>query len=109
MPTLAIGWGRVHGVALVSVFALVFVAGCNDERRYVGDPAVVQVALTEDTAPAFTDEETEVFIVEQRVELPIALPSATVLSDLQTAADERGDLPFPRMPWIAGVSTISAP
>lgn len=74
---------------------------CNDERRYVGDPPVVQVALTDATAPAFTAEDTQIFVIEQRVELPIRPPSETVLADLQTAAQKFDGLPFPRMPWLA--------
>jgi hypothetical protein len=77
------------------------VLACNDERRYVGDPPVVQVALTGDTPAAFTMEDTQIFVIEQRVALPIRKPTDTVLADLQTAAQDMDGLPFPRMPWLA--------
>lgn len=80
---------------------LCLLAACNDERHYVGDPPVLQIALTQDTPAAFAAEDTEVFVIEQRVELPILRPSDTVLADLQTAAQKFDGLPFPRMPWIA--------
>jgi hypothetical protein len=82
---------------LLSLLAL----ACNDERRYVGDPQVVQVAITGETMPALASEEAAVFIVEQRIELPIREPSETVLADLQTAAGKYEGLPFPRMPWVS--------
>jgi hypothetical protein len=84
-----------------SIILLVVLAGCNDERRYIGDPPVVQVAITGATAPALTSEETAIFVVEQRIELPIREPSQTTLADLQTAAGKFQGLPFPRMPWVA--------
>ena len=75
--------------------------GCNDERRYVGDPQIIQVAMTGDTMPAIEGEEASVFVIEQRVELPVRAPGQTQLADLQTAAGKFEGLPFPRMPWIA--------
>jgi hypothetical protein len=75
-------------------------AGCNDDRRYVGEDGVYQVALTEDTPPAFATDEAAVYIVEQRIELPIRRPSQTELDDLQKGASRYENLPFPRLPWI---------
>ena len=80
---------------------LLLLLGCNDERRYVGDPPVVQVAITGETMAALASEDAEIFVIEQRVELPIREPTATTLADLQTAAGKFEGLPFPRMPWIA--------
>jgi hypothetical protein len=83
-----------------STFLLLLLTSCNDERRYIGDPQVVQVAITGATAPALMGEESAIFVVEQRIELPIRAPSQTALADLQTAAAKFEGLPFPRMPWI---------
>src|SRR5690349_13551255 len=87
-------------LGLPFAIALLLCAACNDERRYVGDPGVTQVAITEQTPPAFEAEDTQFFVVEQRIELPVLPPSDTALADLQTAASNFDGLPFPRMPWI---------
>jgi len=86
---------------LAVLFLLLSLAACNDERRYIGDPQVIQVAITGETVPALMSEEAAIFVVEQRVELPVRAPSQTALADLQTAAGKFEGLPFPRMPWIA--------
>ncbi|HMI91483.1 MAG TPA: hypothetical protein VK509_08980, partial [Polyangiales bacterium] len=85
----------------MTILLLLLALGCNDERRYIGDPQVVQVAITGATAPALMSEDAAIFVVEQRIELPIRQPSQTALADLQTAAGKFEGLPFPRMPWIA--------
>jgi hypothetical protein len=90
---------RLGGLAFVLL--LLFLAACNDERRYIGDPQVIQVAITGETAPALMSEEAAIYVVERRVELPVRAPSQTALADLQTAAGKFEGLPFPRMPWIA--------
>jgi hypothetical protein len=86
-----------------AVFAIVSVllggAGCIEERRYIGD-GLYQVALTESTAPAFEGEDGALFIVEQRVELPVRVPTDIALQDLSEAASRFEGLPFPRMPWV---------
>jgi len=84
-----------------SILCALLTLGCNDERRYVGDPQVVQVAITGATAPALMGDGAAIFVVEQRIELPIRAPSQTALADLQTAAAKFEGLPFPRMPWVA--------
>jgi hypothetical protein len=81
-----------HGLALTLV-------GCNDDRRYVGDPLLHQIALTETTPAAFAVEDTVLFVVEERIELDVAAPTDLALEDLRVAA-ERFELPFPRLPWV---------
>jgi hypothetical protein len=76
---------------------------CNDERTYVGDDGVYQVALSDATPAAYQgeDEDDALYIVEQRAELPIRRPSNTELSDLMSGASRYTGLPFPRLPWVA--------
>jgi hypothetical protein len=87
----------VIGIVAAAVCAL---AACNDERRYLGEGGVYQVALDEDTQAAFSDDEAALFIVETRIELPFREPSETTLMDLRQAGRNVDDLPFRRMPWI---------
>jgi len=96
----------MHDVRGIRELAMIAVAcgvalGCNAERRYVGDPLVHQVALTDDTPPAFMSGDTELFVVETRVGLDIAEPSQTALDDLRTASERFDNLPFPRLPWLS--------
>jgi hypothetical protein len=86
-------------IAIACVLGIA-VIGCTDERRYVGAGGVYQVALTANTQPAYTAGEDSIYIVEQRVELPIVAPTQTQLDDLQKGAAHYGKLPFPRLPWI---------
>jgi hypothetical protein len=75
-------------------------AACTEERRFLGDGAPYQVALTENTAPAFASDEGALYVVEQRIELPIRVPTELALRDLNEAASGFPGLPFPRMPWV---------
>jgi hypothetical protein len=86
-------WIILGGVALSG-------SACTDERRYVGEDGLYQVALDSDTMAAVEAEDAQVFIVERRVELPVKPPSETALEDLYQAAGEFENLPFPRLPWI---------
>ena len=78
----------------------VLMLGCNDERRYVGDPLLHQIALTETTPAAFAAEDAELFVVEERIELDVAAPNDVMLEDLRVAAEGFEELPFPRLPWV---------
>lgn len=86
--------------AIVVVAALASLGACTDERRYIGEDGKVEVELRMDTEPAFMDDETAIFIVEERVELPVTQPSQTALGDLSQAASAFEDLPFARLPWV---------
>jgi hypothetical protein len=87
--------GIIIGVVLVAA-----ASGCSEERRYIGEDGFYQVALSESTAAAYTSEDGALFIVEQRVELPIRVPPETAIEDLRQAAEGFMDLPFPRLPWV---------
>jgi hypothetical protein len=92
---------RNHITAVLALAAAAAALGaCNDERRYIGDDGLYQVALTENTAPAFEAEDDALYVVETRVELPVLVPTETSLADLQQAVSGFPDLPFPRMPWV---------
>jgi hypothetical protein len=81
--------------------ALVALSACTDERRYLGEGGLFQVALTSSTEPAFASDDGALYIVEQRVELPVPEPPRTVLADLREGASRYEDLPFPRLPYVA--------
>jgi len=85
---------------VVVTAALCAVGACTDERRYIGEGGHVVVELRKDTEPAFANDETAIYIVEERVELPVAQPPQTALGDLTQAAKAFKDLPFPRLPWV---------
>jgi len=75
---------------------------CAEERRFIGDDGLYQVALAADTAPALAGEEGEgaLYIVETRVDLPVRQPPETTLQDLQESGAQVEGLPFPRMPFV---------
>lgn len=82
-----------------AILALAYaLAGCADERRYVGD-GVHTIAITEETGAAFETDEGALFIVERRIDLPVSQPADSVIADLQQGAQGR-ELPFPRLPWV---------
>jgi hypothetical protein len=77
------------------------VFACDDERVYVGDDKLYQVALTADTMAAVMGQMGDaLYIVETRAELPILAPSSTQLADRMSAAKNYKNLPFPRLPWV---------
>jgi hypothetical protein len=82
------------------LLSLACALGCSDERRFIGEDGFYQVALTESTSAAFAVEDGALYIVEERVELPIERPTETALQDLRQAAQSIDGLPFPRMPWL---------
>lgn len=81
--------------------ALLTLVACDDERTYVGEDKIYQVALNADTMAAFeTEEGGALFIVETLAELPISRPSSAELADRMTGARAYRNLPFPRLPWV---------
>src|SRR5262249_55148343 len=73
----------------------------DDDRIYVGDDKLYQVALNGDTAAAFESEEGgAIFIVETRADLPITRPTDAELQDRTAGARSYKNLPFARLPWV---------
>jgi hypothetical protein len=84
------------------VASLLAIAGCHMDHRYVTPPeggSTWQVALSEETPPYFSSEDATLYLIEQRIELPVRAPT-----DEQAAAlsvpDELGFGPYPRRPWL---------
>jgi hypothetical protein len=74
---------------------------CDDDRVYVGEDKIYQVAMTADTPAAIESEEGgALFIVEQRADLPIIPPTNAELADRMSGASAYRNLPFPRLPWV---------
>jgi hypothetical protein len=76
-------------------------AGCSDERVYIGENGRYRVELTADAAPTFMGARGgAIYIVEERVDLPVRAPSESSLADLTQAAGGFPGLPFSRLPWV---------
>ena len=86
-------WGRSW---VVVVLASGLLAACSDQV-YVGEDGFYAFAITEDVAPIVEEEDTAIFLVEERIELPIRVPN-----DMQMGAlfEDAGDLPYERRPWV---------
>jgi hypothetical protein len=80
--------------------ALACMAGCSDDRVYLGNEKMFQVAITENTAPFAEGDEDALYLVETRVELPIRRPTESDVQDLYMRVGDYPDLPFPRLPWV---------
>ncbi len=84
-----------------ALLAAMLLCACDDERVYIGEDKIFQVALTDDTPAAIEGEEGgALFIVETRAELPIARPPDAEIADRTAAVRSFRDLPFPRLPWV---------
>lgn len=85
----------------LAALALLALSACNADRRYVSPVGGTtwQLAFPPGTAPFFSGEELTVFLVEQRIELPVRAPTGDEFGALGTA-DERGLGPYPRRPWV---------
>lgn len=85
------------GAALIAVLA----TGCLNEQRYVqpegGGPWLI--ALTADTPPYLASDDGDLYLVEQRIELPLREPTE---EEMRRWGDV-GELmiPFPRLPFVA--------
>jgi hypothetical protein len=92
---------NVPGIGLCCALASAAL-GCGDERTYIGDGGGYHVELMADAVPTFVGERGEtLFIVEQRIEVPVIAPTSAELADLGQAAARYPGLPFPRLPWVA--------
>jgi hypothetical protein len=100
MNLLDIGLQFVRPIGLACCLASV-APGCNDERTYLGAGEGYHVEIMADAMPTFVGERGEtLFIVEQRIGLPVIAPTAAELADLEQAAASHPGLPFPRAPWV---------
>ena len=87
----------MHRRSLLAAAVVVSLLGCTAEEEYVGDTPLHSFAVTADTPPFFASDEASLYIVEERVELPIEPPTDANLAALMSGAE---DLPYDRMPWI---------
>lgn len=89
---------RPHLFALASILAL---SGCHMDQRYVSPEGGTawQLAITPTTPPFFASRDLTVFMVEQRIELPVRAPTDQQLGELSTADASRLG-PYPRLPWV---------
>ena len=85
---------------LVALGALIATTGCLDEQRFVtpdtGGPWVW--AIDRDTPPYFASEDGNVYLVEQRIEIPFREPT----DEEQAALGDIGDMqiPYARLPYV---------
>ncbi len=81
--------------------AVLAIVGCDDDRVYAGEDKLYQVAMTAETPAAIESEEGgALFIVEQRADLAIKVPTQAELADRTAGARAYKGLPFPRLPWV---------
>jgi hypothetical protein len=74
---------------------------CNEERTYLGEEGGYHVEIMADAMPTFVGDRGEtLFIVEQRIEVPLLAPTAAELAELEQAVARYPGLPFPRAPWV---------
>lgn len=87
-------------IAAITLLLGASLGACNADRRYVSPEgsATWQLAFPPDAPPFFAGEEISIFLVEQRIELPLRAPT-----DEEMAALDDGDAadfaPYPRRPW----------
>src|SRR4249919_28364 len=86
--------------AIVTVLGSLLAAACSDERVYVGEDKLYQVAMTAQTAPVAVGEEGSLYMVETRMEVPIVRPPDVTMQQLYSGVSKYQGLPFPRLPWV---------
>jgi hypothetical protein len=89
-----------HARTYIALLLLLGASACADERVYLGEDKLYQVALTDDTAAAVEGEEGALFIVETRAEVPVIRPTQTEMRDLMRGRQGYPRLPFSRLPWV---------
>jgi len=74
--------------------------GCVEQQHYVTPPGggLWAFAIDEDTPPFFTSEDGDVFLVEQRIDLPFRMPTADELAALSDVGDAQ--IPYASLPWL---------
>ncbi len=90
----------MRSTLVISLAAALIAAGCVEEQHYVTPPGggTWAFAITEDTPPFFTSEEGDVFLVEQRIDIPYRLPTADELAALSDIGDAQ--IPYAQLPWL---------
>lgn len=93
--------GAATPLVLATVFLGATLVGCRMDQRYVTPESGMawQLALTPETPPFFSSEDGTVYLIEQRIELPIRAPDPVQFAALSTP-DARGLGPYPRRPWV---------
>lgn len=81
----------------VLALGLLLAAGCTNQD-FVGD-GVIAFAMTDTTPPLAVGEESALFMIEARIELPLKEPTAADMARLRMGA---GDvtIPWARLPWV---------
>ncbi|MBX3247966.1 MAG: hypothetical protein KF901_12370 [Myxococcales bacterium] len=82
-------------LGLFGIAALVAV-GCTN-HEYLGEDGLFAFAITEDTPPFVETEDGNLYIVEERIELPLEAPTAEEMAALSQGVD---GLPWARRPWV---------
>jgi hypothetical protein len=80
---------------LLPLLLIAALGSCSD-TQHVGPDGFFAFAMTAATPPIASADDTGLYIVEQRVLLPIEAPTEAELAALAPA----DGLPFPRMPWV---------
>jgi hypothetical protein len=92
---------RLERAVIGGLLWALLAAGCSEARVYIGDGGRYHVELQAGAEPTFMGMGGgAIYIVEQRVELPVRAPTAMALADLTQAATRYPMLPFPRLPWV---------
>ncbi len=97
MRQLSVQQAFRSAIALVLMLAAI---SCGDDRVYVGDDKLYQIAITKTTAPVFQGRDSALYMVETRLSLPVRKPTQADLRDLQSGVHNYPKLPFPRLPWV---------
>lgn len=70
--------------------------GCSNDQL-VGEDGFYAFAMTQGTPASFMGEEgEEFFVVEERIEFPIEIPTDAEMAELEASAPT----PYPRQPWV---------
>ncbi len=91
----------MRGLGLLLTVGIALVAtGCLDEHRYItpeaGGPWAFAIDM--DTPPFFASEDGDVFLVEQRIEIPFREPTDEEQAELGVIGDMQ--IPYASLPWL---------
>ena len=86
-------------IALLTL-ALTPVAACSDQE-FVGENGFYVFAISESTPPLVMTDEAALYMVEERILLPLKEPTNRQLRDLERERRDVGDpYPYDRLPWV---------